>query len=96
MAKVHGIAYLIIGIMISGFSYYIGQTKEEFKLFIYVGLLMIIIGIIKLAAKGIKSKKETKKHLHPHHTPSQAVYCPKCGAALKATDNFCYKCGNRR
>lgn len=93
MAKIHGVAYLIIGILIFFFSYYI---KKGFALFIYVGLLMIIMGIIKLAAKSIKSKK-TKKQLHPHYKQhQQAVYCSRCGATLRASDNFCYNCGNRR
>lgn len=97
MAKIHGIAYLIIGIMILGLSYYIGQTKEGFKIFIYAGLLMIIIGIIKLAIQRARSKKETKPshHAATHKSAYRPLYCTRCGAVINPTDKFCYNCGNR-
>lgn len=107
MAKIHGLAYLMLGIMISGLSYYIGQTKEGFKIFIYAGLLMIITGVIKLATAWARSRKEetakqhiTQKHITHHQTThpyshQRALYCPRCGTALNPTDNFCYNCGNR-
>ena len=108
MAKIHGLAYLIIGIMISAFSYYIDKNiKKGFSIFIYAGLLMVMIGVMKLAALWVKNKREraAKQPMHQpasihhlqnvSHTHSQLVYCPRCGAALNPSDNFCYSCGNR-
>ena len=109
MAKIHGLAYLMIGIMISVLSYYIDNNiKKGFSLFIYVGLLMMIIGVIRLAAIWVKNKKEKeakqpmRQHarIHapqnaPRHTYNQLAYCSRCGADLNPSDNFCYNCGNR-
>ncbi len=104
MAKIHGVAYLVIGFLIFAFSYYIDKNiKKGFALFIYVGLVMMIMGIMRLAKEKIKNKKETKTHQRLHHTHHQpqhpyrehAVFCPRCGTALSLSANYCYKCGNR-
>lgn len=105
MAKIHGLAYLIIGIVISALSYYIDKNiKKGFSLFVYVGLLMIIIGVMKLAALYVKYKRETREtrqkpayHAPLHHATRtyNALYCPRCGIASNPTDNFCYNCGQR-
>jgi len=116
MAKIHGLAYLLIGIMIAAFSYYIDRNiNKGFSFFIYIGLLMVIIGIIKLAAQWARNKKEAKPAYHhapqhhlrhatyhqtQHHQTGHAqrqhvIYCQRCGAALRLSDNFCYNCGTR-
>lgn len=74
MARIHGLAYLLIGILIASSSYYIDKNiREGFTLFIYAGLLMIIIGIIKLAVLWAKNRKE-KKPAHHHTTHHHAQH----------------------
>lgn len=90
MAKIHGIAYVIFGIILSVVSFYINKSQEKrsFILFFYIGILMVIIGLIKL----IFGKKEEK----PQKRESAfSKYCSYCGNAAQAFDQFCSKCGNK-
>ena len=68
MAKIHGLAYIIIGILVSAASWKI--NKEDLYLFFYVGILFIGVGAAKLLLGLLKNKKEEKKMVHhkaPHH-----------------------------
>jgi len=93
MARIHGVFYITAGIIVSIASFYINksQGKKSFLLFFYVGILMIVFGLIKvilLRKKGEKHPKVTKK-------PAFSRYCTYCGNMAQAFDNFCSKCGNR-
>lgn len=95
MAKIHGFVYLIVGIFIALVSYF--SDNPSLKLFLYIGFLIGIIGIIKLFITALQRKKEkpTVKQ-HPTTTPKQAAftkYCQRCGNLVRNFDNFCSKCG---
>ena len=101
MTKIHGLAYLILGLLIGGFSYYINNKNKSnaFALFFYIGIIFVMIGIIKLLAKVVQKKavKKTEIHNHAHQRPtptSQVRFCGHCGASLRQHDHFCPMCGN--
>ncbi len=93
MAKIHGFVYLIVGIFVALISYF--SDNQSLKLFLYVGFLLGIIGIIKLFITGLKKKKE-KPVKQQTTTPKQAAftkYCHRCSNLVRNFDNFCSKCG---
>ncbi len=77
--KIHGIAYLVIGIVMVLFVYIINKTtgKTNLNIFYFVALIFALIGIIKLIPllwQKRKEKKEQPKHVqHPksNHTQTQ-------------------------
>jgi len=72
MAKINGLVYLAIGLVVMIASYLI--DKEKFLLFIIIGAIMVMIGVVKIFAQSRKKKKERreKQSQHPasqmHHT----------------------------
>jgi len=106
--KIHGLVYLIVGSFIIGFSYYITSVNnildlQKFMLFVWVGVIFVIVGGVKLIVAAFsrgkpKIAKENFPHhhsTHSHNKPSHAKFCTQCGSALRQFDKFCYKCGNR-
>jgi len=90
MVKIHGIAYLIIGVLVTASSYYI--DKQKLIVFFYIGLIMIGIGIAKLVVKSISgSANKTKR---PVQQGSQ-VCCQFCGSKINYAGNYCHFCGGR-
>ncbi|OYT31932.1 hypothetical protein DRJ22_01150 [Candidatus Woesearchaeota archaeon] len=85
--KIPAIAWIIIGLFIS-----IVSGLIELKLFIWAGLVFIIIGIGKLikefALKEEKENKETK-------TQQKEYYCPRCKAKINPQSYYCQMCGQR-
>ena len=98
MTSIHGIAYLIIGSLVTGFSYYFDNknNNNSFMLFFYLGIIFFIIGIIKLISKYIERKSHRKEKYTPsHHTiQHQNRFCGNCSASLKHNDHFCPQCGH--
>lgn len=96
MAKIHGLVYVIIGILVSIASWKI--NKEALYLFFYVGILFIGVGAAKLLLSLISNKKE-EEIMHHRKIQPQAQHfqhyrrCKKCGSVMKANDRFCSKCG---
>ena len=96
MAKIHGFAYLIIGIFVSVASWKI--NKEALYLFFYAGILFMGVGVAKLLLSLIKNKKE-EETTHHRKIQSQAQHlqhyrrCKKCGNVMRANDKFCGRCG---
>ena len=83
MTRIPGIAYLIIGILTTGISYFINNKTQtnSLTLFMFIGGIFIIIGLIKLA---IREKPKTVHHKAAHqqtnqphqHAPSQRQHHP--------------------
>ena len=71
MAKIHGISYLIIGAAVILISLYSNARSgtNSMTLFIYVGIIFLIVGIIKLFLKFIKRQNKPKQAHKPvqHH-----------------------------
>ena len=61
--KIHGIAFLLIGIFVSAVSYFI--NFEQLKFFFYVGIVFIVFGLLKwfvTSAFG-KNRRERKSFM---------------------------------
>ena len=106
MVKIHGIFYIIMGAGILIASYKIDSQK--FKLFIWLGYLFLIIGVMKLGIWFVKRKGESPverravgRDNYGQATQRQrvvqqrAMYCPRCGNMLSGNENFCSRCGTR-
>jgi ribosomal protein L40E len=99
MVKIPAIAYLLIGVLISVTSMYI----EGLKLFFYVGLLFIAIGVFKIVVRFITKPKETtiekkaegiSQQQQQYRQPGIKV-CKNCGAGSYSQARFCYYCGTK-
>lgn len=92
MPKIHGIAYLIIGLFVSAVSWRFNY--EKLIVFFYAGLAFIFVGIAKLALGFVKNKDKNANKMHQKaHSQMQHKYCSKCGAALSVHNRFCGRCG---
>ncbi len=91
MPKIHGLAYIAVGLFVSLLS--LKLDYEKLFLFFYAGLAFVFIGIMKLIFNLVKSKSNKKEM--PHHQAQTHKYCPKCGNALRLNDRFCNRCGAR-
>jgi len=70
MAKIPGWVYVIVGVVISVISKLVeSKTKPgQFKLFFWLGIIFVIIGVFKLIAKYIfKMGVEEKDRKTAHH-----------------------------
>jgi len=96
MAGISGFIYLIVGLFVSGFSYYLNNNKgANLAIFIYAGLVLAIIGVIKVGYKLLKSRGlEPVKVRRVQESPVSA-FCHNCGNAIKNVENFCTRCGAR-
>ena len=111
MAKIHGLAYILIGLFISIFSYKVNYEKLVF--FYYLGYIFIFVGILKLIFSLMKRKSSKTKELHHKeehkhqsatmhkeninsmHRQQQYKYCNNCRNVVRITDKFCSRCGAR-
>ena len=103
--KIHGIAYLIIGAILSFVSKYIDTKRNSasLTLFFYIGLAFITIGIFKLLVSFILREKIPKPEKQTIQTvlankpqqPAQIKTCPYCHSTVNPANNFCYNCGAR-
>ena len=107
MTKIHGIVYIIIGILVL----IVSTTNEKFIVFYYVALVFIIFGAVKLAINIIKKKMgvndivKPKPHqrslIQQQHKVQQAHQaqhfkkCIRCGNVIRIHDKFCGRCGFR-
>ncbi len=92
MVKIHGIAYLIIGCLVAAASYYI--DKQKLVLFIYAGLVLIMVGIFKLIFAAM-SKERVVKQKQPAAQGHHQRFCPFCGAQINYEGDYCHFCGAR-
>lgn len=111
MVKIHWSVYLIIGGVVLFISNRLNSQTDsrDFTLFIWIGYLLLVVGIAKLGIAFINKKKESKverKEMknfayqqQPQQQPQQqqkaALYCPRCRTPLQSYDNFCSRCGQR-
>ena len=86
--KVPALVWLMLGILLSVVSYYLG---DEFVLFFYAGLIIIILGIFKLVLGYVFSSKETI--IEKKTVQEKYAKCPHCNNATRKIDYFCAMCG---
>lgn len=102
MVSIHGIVYLIVGVVVIVVS----RTVNGMHSFFYVGVTFVAIGIAKLIFRYItREKKEKIIDKTPMKVPQypqqqryaqqQAYRCQRCGAHMGALFNFCSQCGAR-
>ncbi len=98
MAKLSGKLYFIVGLGVLLLSYLVNLTRENksFVIFMIVGAVFIVIGIIKEITSRTKSIEAHDIHLHhgTHNpvskkTPSQS----KTTATVQHKINHCKNCG---
>lgn len=91
MAGIHGAVFVVLGLAVAGFSYYITYMREvgNFIIFIIAGIAMAAYGAAKLFFRtGLRGGKAAKPKV------SRSVkYCRRCGAAAYSHARFCWKCG---
>ena len=97
MAKIHGLVYLLVGLLVSFLSWKLNYEKLMF--FFYIGLIFVFIGVIKLIT-GLMKKKNNEVDAHKKHgkmpqAHRQVKYCHQCGSALSPHHRFCSRCGAR-
>jgi hypothetical protein len=78
MAGIHGAAYMVIGVLVAGFSKYVQERVESpgLTLFFYAGLLFIGVGVFKLILRYILKDKDTgnankKEYSQPRTRPEE-------------------------
>ena len=111
MAKLSGKLYIIVGLGVVLLSYFVNLTRENksFVIFMIVGGIFIVFGVIREIASGRKSTASHETHLHhgthrpatkthPAHRKTvqhQIRYCRTCGTGVGASDVFCPRCGTK-
>jgi hypothetical protein len=100
MAEIHPLAFIIVGIVVTIVSVFVGLT-----FFIYAGVILMAWGLGKASFKRLKEPRElkrtgpvpTQEPIRVEH-PGQVhyVHCRRCGNRVRPTDQFCSRCGSRR
>ncbi len=104
LAKIHGLAYIIVGLFVGIASWRINY--EKLYIFYYASLFLIAFGVAKLLINFIQgkskekteNKKEAVKQQYARlrqNQQGQYKYCPRCRNVMGVYDNFCSKCGAR-
>lgn len=89
MKEIPGYAYLAVGVLVSLMSFFINYQKLIF--FFYVGLVMALVGLVKLFFSFLKKEKEPA---HKEHHSKRRPRCPSCGAVRYPSFNYCPICGH--
>lgn len=97
MAEIKWWVWLGIGLVVTVTSAVIGGALW---LFMWVGLLFVIVGAGKLVFKVVFAPKETRAdkqamQMPQAHQQPQAYYCPRCRITVQPSDYFCRYCGSR-
>ncbi len=111
MAEISGKIYIVIGAATIFLSYLVNTWRDTkaFSVFMVVGGIFFVIGIVKVWMKLNKHtdlhdlhlqkghfhsvEKATPPHMRRATEPSVSHYCSKCGFPLRMHDIFCSHCG---
>lgn len=88
MKKIPGYVYVGVGVLVSLVSLIVNYEKLIF--FFFVGLVMAMIGLVKLFFGFLRKEKEPTQNKHQQHHRAR---CPKCGAVRYPSFNYCPICG---
>ena len=92
MAKIPWYLWIIVGAVMFGISYRIG---ESLNIFLYVGLVFLVVGIFKMLVGFILGDKKKKAVKQAEEIRAQQFTCPRCRAVVASTYYFCPHCGTR-
>lgn len=90
--KVPAVIWLMLGILLSGASYYLG---EDFVLFFYAGLIIIALGVFKAILQYVFSERETKLEKKITKETTQYSKCRFCSNTVRKIDYYCSMCGRQ-
>lgn len=90
--KVPALVWLMLGILLSVVSYYLG---EDFILFFYAGLVIIALGVFKLILGYIFSTKETSIEKKTVQEQEKYAKCRHCNNITRKIDYYCAMCGRQ-
>ena len=99
MTKIHGMVYIVVGVLLIAGVQYFTQTRSDdsLKLFSYLGGLMILVGVGKMGINALRNRSGTPKAApRPVYSPRAAPggrFCPQCGAVQPPHARFCSNCG---
>lgn len=111
MAEISGKIYVVVGAATIFLSYLVNTMRntKAFSVFMVVGGIFIVLGIVKVWMKlnhqtTLHDKHLTRGHMHgvdtatpPHMRratpPGISHFCSKCGFPLRMHDVFCPHCG---
>lgn len=82
--------YLVVGLFVSVTSAVVG---ESMRFFVWLGLLFVLIGLIKLVIFFVL--RERPKTSPQTHSRPAALFCPRCKVTVHERDYFCRYCGMR-
>lgn len=89
MAEIAWWAWLGVGLFVSVTSAVVGGKTG---LFLWVGLLFVVVGMGKVVFLFVLKERETKAE----KTVTQHEHvCPYCRGSIKVSDRFCRSCGTR-
>ncbi len=98
--RIHGLVFIIVGAVVSIYSYAVDPKKMI--LFTIFGIGLLIFGIFRLLIDYINKPKERKKaprHNVQKHSnyrgPVVNKFCHGCGSAVHDMQNFCHMCGSQ-
>ncbi len=103
MASISSVVWFIIGLVVVLYSKFVmSMTDKNLKVFVYVGLAFIIIGVFKFVVGFVLNRSKFKAKLSgsdsvvSEKTSSyKVVICPICGAKNYSFFNYCHSCGNK-
>ena len=82
--------WIIVGLFIT-----LASSALTMKLFIWIGLLFLVIGIGKRVIAFVFKEKKGKEKIIHQQAQQQYYYCPKCKIRVHAAENFCRMCGQK-
>ncbi|MBR9677322.1 hypothetical protein GOV04_04225 [Candidatus Woesearchaeota archaeon] len=96
---IHGAVLLIIGLIVTGLSWWLNIRNQELKLllFVVIGSVMALYGAIKLLfVKKVEEKvvsQSLAKEVANEVAQQKYKHCPTCKTTAHHHDGFCRKCG---
>ncbi len=106
MAQIPGVVYLIVGLVVIGYSRLIEAKNPaaNIKIFFWVGLVFLFIGVFKTIIHFVLARSSTPELAAArgaaHKVIRQRVggdatqlICSECGAKLHPKSRYCNWCG---
>jgi hypothetical protein len=92
MAKIPWYLWIIVGGAMFAVSYRIG---ESMNIFLYIGLLFLVVGVFKMLVSFILGGKGKKAAKEATEIRAQQFTCQRCRAVIASDYYFCPHCGTR-
>ena len=104
MVAIPGWAYVLIGVGMSGYSWYVEKTTHSIvmKIFFWLGIIFVFVGIAKIGARTFLRKTDPGESAlsstfaaRKPITQQGISLCPYCKGKTYSHGNFCHRCGGR-